>query len=164
MSSAAQRPEQGYARELVEDFRVAARAERAKLQAKIAYEESRARRARATVGVYRVMVGMLLETQRELAELRGAAETTAAETGRAAEEKAQVLLHAAHEGSHADFDQRGDQRWAPTGSDSVLDLAGLERDEQKSAQPTEAAPPDDQFFAYLRGALADEQPLGPRSE
>src|SRR5689334_6611902 len=84
-----------YAREAVDDFLAAAESERARLRATIADAEARTRRARAAVGVDRVMVGMLLETQQQLPGHRDQAEAEAAEIlGRAEDEAQQILREA----------------------------------------------------------------------
>ncbi len=203
MTSAQSQPVHGYAREAVDDFCAAARAERARLEVTISDAESRARRARAAVGMHHVMVSMLLDTQRELAELRISAEAEAAEIIGIAEEEAQEIVRAANDETHIVAVQPVDHLETPaTGpshsapadldqeprypvveqSESPLDLTAVEREEQRLAHPSSPAPSalyppiapafdsfgntqaDEQFFAYLRGALADERPLGPRFE
>ncbi len=55
--------------------------------------------------------------------------------------------------------------------ETTLDLTAVERDEERRIHPSSrsfATAPrvdtaeDEQYFAYLRGALRDDQPLGPR--
>jgi cell division septum initiation protein DivIVA len=155
-----------YKRDAVDDFLAAASAERERLQVTIAEAEARGRRARAAVGIHRVMVSMLLETQRELAELRAGAEAEAADIVAAAEDEARAIVRAARHGS-ADR-SRGD-------GERTIDLSAIAADEHRLSRPTGpegvSVPPavgifdsgeDERFFAYLRGALADDQPLGPR--
>src|SRR5262249_37417850 len=67
---------QGYAREAVDDFLAAAQAERARLLELIAEAEARTRRARAAVGIQRVIAAILPEAQVQIEEGRRA---TAAE-------------------------------------------------------------------------------------
>ncbi len=55
-----------YSRDAVDDFLAAAEAERVRLRGIVTDAEARSRRARAAVGMQRVMVSMLLETQREV--------------------------------------------------------------------------------------------------
>lgn len=170
-----------YAREAIDDFLAAAESERVQLQAQIADAEARTRRARAAVGMHRVMVGMLLETQQELGALRVRAEVDAAEILGQAEEEAQQILRRAREdaGVAVDTDSASpvvpSEPSAPDAFARTLDLASYERDDAPplaatssfaslSPAMTSDSRDDDHFFAYLRGALADEAPLGPRFE
>jgi hypothetical protein len=66
-----------YTRRTVDDFLAAAATERDRLRAEIAAAEARERRARASLGVHRVMLSMFLETQREIAKIRADAEAEA---------------------------------------------------------------------------------------
>src|SRR5262245_61875997 len=108
-----------YARDAVEDFLAAADAEKDQLRLAIAESDARARRARASIGMHRVMVSMLLETQRDCAEMREEAELDAAEIVAAAEDEAHAIVDAARR----EVATRGPQR-GPT-----IDLAAAERAE-----------------------------------
>jgi hypothetical protein len=182
-----------YAREAVDDFMAAAASEQARLRALIADAEARTRRARAAVGMHRVMVGMLFETQHQIAEQRAGAEADAADILGRAEEEAQRILREARTdvGLLAEREAEGwpflpvDQveELAPAAAgraepahEPMLDLNGLgdrvgahvtsnapDRDAH-STKVGSGGPDDDRFFAYLRGALHDDQPLGPRAD
>ena len=146
MSMSFSEPIHGYPRGDVEEFLSAAAAERVRLEAEIAEAHARIAQARSAVGTHRVMVTMLLDAQRELSEIRRRAEAEAERMIAEAEIEAQAI-------------ERG--RWSafdvPTSvsmpSEPTIDLVG-HADAQGS----------DQFFDYLRGALADDQPLGPRAD
>jgi len=198
-----------YARQAVDDFLVAATAERERLRQTIVDAKARADRARAAVGIHRVMVSMLLETQLDLAAQRDAADVEAQNIVTRAEEEARAIVQAAREelerrrlqqlGAPApagqpvpltepanDFESLAafepmDTRaeWTtPASADPVVDLTRMEHEEHEQER---WLPPsnsfgsmtfvrtgmpetrnDDQYFAYLRAALADDQPLGPR--
>src|SRR5262245_24963791 len=87
---------QGYTREAIDDFLAAADVERARLREVIAEAESRTQRARAALGVHRVMTAMLLEAQADVAERRRLAEEEAAAILRAADDEAQSVLREAY--------------------------------------------------------------------
>jgi hypothetical protein len=180
-----------YARTAVDDFHAAAASEKDQLRRVIADAEARERRARASIGMHRVMVSMLLEAQREIADERGRAELEAADIVAAADAEAMAIVHSARDEAAA----RGARRvGSPDVESSTLDLTAVERveqDDQRRHRPSSPDHPsvgsatsgngftrdrgslssptgafdageDERFFAYLRGALADEQPLGPR--
>ena len=195
-----------YARDSVDDFLAAAAAEKEQLRRVIADAEARERRARASIGMQRVMVSMLLEAQREIADERERAELEAADIVAAAETEAMAIVQAARNevgapgGSRvAPYERRTtvEERAAVAFGveTATLDLASAERreqDDQRRLHPSRSEYPsagagatsgngftrdsglptsslsafdsgeDERFFAYLRGALADDQPLGPR--
>jgi cell division septum initiation protein DivIVA len=64
----------GFPRELVTEFLQAVESERTKLLAALEEARVRQQRAREVLGLHRVMEGMLLESQREIAARRSAAE------------------------------------------------------------------------------------------
>jgi hypothetical protein len=197
-----------YARDSVDDFLAAAEVEKEHLRRVIAEAEARERRARASIGMQRVMVSMLLEVQREIADERERAELEAADIVAAADQQAVSIVQAARDevagaggprvGSYprrSPVDERPALALDP--ESTTLDLASAERREQDdqrrlhpsspeypsagagatsgngfardSGYPTSSlstsdAGEDERFFAYLRGALADDQPLGPRAD
>jgi hypothetical protein len=151
MSTPFSEPIHGYPRAQVEEFLSAAAAERVRLESEIADANARIARARAAVGTHRVMVAMLLETQRELSETR-----------RRAEQEAERIL------ADAEIEARAIERGVPS-----IDLSEPPAPVSATIPPT-ATPSvplaghvrndDDNYFEFLRGALADDQPLGPRPE
>src|SRR5262245_43687656 len=72
-------PMYAYPRATVDDFIRASELEKQRLSVAIEGDEDRARRARAAIGMHHMMVSMLIETQRELEEMRRDAERIAAE-------------------------------------------------------------------------------------
>src|SRR5262245_50360015 len=84
-----------YARDSVDDFLAAAAAEKEQLRRAIGDAEARERRARASIGMHRVMVSMLLEAQREIADERERAELEAADIVAAADAEAVVIVQSA---------------------------------------------------------------------
>jgi regulator of protease activity HflC (stomatin/prohibitin superfamily) len=156
-------PMHGYERAAVDDFLAAAATERARLEATIADANGRAARARAAIGMHRVMVAMLLETQGELTLRRREAEQQAAEIIAAAEAQAQEIERSA-----------GVVPSAPT-ADPIIDIRRAELYDGSSFDKISMrigagldGEPDDResekFFEFLRGALVDDEPLGPRPE
>jgi hypothetical protein len=145
----------GFDRTEVDQFLEAAQSERRRLEAEIAEAETRISRARSAIGMHRVMASMLLESQREFAELRQLAETEARQIAIAAERKVATMLETAGE----DIQDHG-----------FIDLTFPKSFGQASGSPTSSAPPsviadaDDEYFDFLRGALADDGPLGPGAE
>jgi hypothetical protein len=134
-------PVSGYSRAELDEFLGEAASERARLEAAIVADEERARRARSALGAHRVMVAMLLSAQRELDDIRIRAEREAA-----------AILG-------------GADRPAP-----MLDLTRIESPEPMGEPPcagVSTVPVDGEsndYFDFLRGALDDDAPLGPRPE
>jgi hypothetical protein len=150
---------QGYSRAEVDEFLSAATSERERLEREIADARGRIARARAALGMHRVMVAMMLETQRELGELRQNAERRAAEIVAAAErERSQIGASTAPLASPEPAPIRMIDLDAVDQSVSWADVGG--------AAPVSGNGSDsgDEYFDFLRGALADESPLGPISE
>lgn len=152
----------GYPRTTVDDFLMAAAAERARLDDELEQATARADRAHAQIGVYRVMMRMLLDAQRDVGEIRARAEERAAEIIASAERDAQNLV-------------ARERNERTTSTPARIDLVEVEDLGVPTALPT--PPPasvmsngfhedarSDEFFDFLRGALADDQPLGPRPE
>ena len=154
----------GYERAAVDDFLAAAGRERERLEAEIEESRTRERKARAAIGMHRVMISMLLETQIELEEKRRAAEAEAAAILARTEEEASRLeattARSAPDALSASFSR------ATSPSLTVIDLERAESIDEPlpPSHRAGAAPTDDadQYFEFLRGALADDQPLGPR--
>jgi hypothetical protein len=154
--SAPESPVHGYSRETVDEFVTAAATEEASLEAVIEEAEARTRKARAAIGTHRVMVAMLLETQHQLDDIRTAAESEAASIMAQAEREADEL------GSSAPA--------------RVLDLTSAEvapPPEYRPGPPAAPAATDgwshegsegSEYFEFLRGALVDDEPIGPRGE
>jgi hypothetical protein len=171
---------QGYSRAEVDEFLAAAAVERARLEAEISDARSRVGRARSAIGMHRVMVAMLLETQRELTELRSHADAEADAILAQAERDAAVILAGSGDGV---------ARVAPVapvglpsapigpaageihlGAADPASLVGAEPPVEAPTRPlAQGAPAEqtagsDDYFDFLRGALADESPLGPGPE
>lgn len=152
----------GYPRATVDDFLAAAAVERARLEEELEQATARADRARAQIGVDRVMMRMLLDAQRDVGEIRARAEERAAEIIATAERDAQEVVAR----------ERSDRRVSPP---SRIDLVEVEefgvpavvptaRLEPGSSNGSHAEAESDEFFDFLRGALTDDQPLGPLPE
>jgi len=164
-------PVYAYPRDAVDGFVAEAEVERRRLVARIAEAYERTRRARAHVGMQRVMVSMLLETQRELAEQRAAAEREAAAILAAAEQQAQEIVERARMHAPPPSPARPTPKpdtgpapeWISTRFDDQTGMIDLPWEESAYSRTTPADPETtDNFFSYLRGALLDEEPLGPR--
>jgi hypothetical protein len=154
-------PIAGYSRSEVDDFLTAAAQERTRLEAAIADATTRASRARAALGMHRVMVAMLLETQRELSELRNDAERQAEEIITAAERDV-VLAQGSAPGPRVHEIDLSTVDAAPVGAAPLVAFAGPVPT-NGDANGTATAE-GDAYFAFLRGALDDDQPLGPPPE
>jgi hypothetical protein len=154
----------GYSRAEVDEFLAAAAIERERLEREIADARARISRARSALGMHRVMVAMMLETQRELSELRMSAERRAAEIVADAEREQARL------GSRP-------SSVADPSSVATPAMIDLERAEHVDSWATFGAPTPDaptgastasqhgeDYFDFLRGALADDSPLGPIAE
>jgi hypothetical protein len=173
-----------YPRTAVEDFLAAAAGERRRLEGALADADTRIRRARAAVGMHRVMASMLLQLQVELTERRATAEAEAEKILERAEREARELVldaqrrRGAQPAAAIDDPQSSWVRGARSGvngADREIDLTEVEEDGHPGSEPpvdAECASWDgpydaaqdgdgDHFFAFLRGALADDQPLGP---
>jgi hypothetical protein len=169
----------GYSRAEVDDFLEAAAVERARLEVEIADARARAGRARSAIGMHRVMVSMLLETQRELTELRLDAEARAEQIVAEAEREANEMLAASGASGWTHDEPFTLDPQAPI--TSMIDLVGVAeqdggvlqangveqngRASHPSVDPSAGAEPEpDEYFDFLRGALADDSPLGPKPE
>ena len=171
----------GYSRAEVDDFLKAAAVERARLEAEIADARARAGRARSAIGMHRVMVSMLLETQRELTELRLDAEARAEQIVADAEREAGAIGAGTGMSTWMRDEPFTIDTQAP--ATSLIDLGveqavgvphanGVEqngRAHHPSADPSAGADPAadaerDEYFDFLRAALADDSPLGPNPE
>jgi cell division septum initiation protein DivIVA len=166
-------PVQGYPRSAVDEFVAAAEAEAAKLEAMIADAGERTRRSRAAIGTHRVMVAMLLEAQRELDEIRALAEAEAADIIATAEREAdEVLKRNGHRVVDLSELERGERSAPRRSAESPVKAPMTEKPTVASSDPgalgsvPHAEGPDDgaDYFDFLRGALVDDEPLGPRGE
>lgn len=176
-------PAHGYPRDAVDEFLAAADAERARLEAVIREASGRAERARAPIGAQRLMMSMLLDTQRELSELRDSAATRAEKIIAEAEAQAREIVMLAdpvptpRPGFTTGPRPGGTGAASSSSTDRPIDLVGAEAADQKPPPDSFGAGSDgprvnghskstesDEFFDFLRGALADDQPLGPRAE
>ncbi|MCU1457413.1 MAG: hypothetical protein JWL73_1505 [Actinomycetia bacterium] len=161
-----EQPVRGYQRAAVEEFLAAAEAERARLNALIAEANDRAARARAAVGMHHVMVSMLLETQEELARRRTEADQRAAEILAAAEAEALAIERAPAAIAPAmTVSPPTPVASAPTGvyePPAAPEFAAMAPRLQSDTRDDDGEA--DRFFEFLRRALHDEEPLGPRPE
>jgi hypothetical protein len=126
-----------YSRTAVDEFHAAAAAERARLESVIADAGARLARAKAAVGLDRTMAEMLLDGQRQIEEIRRAAEVEAAAI------LAGAPAPGAAGGPVADGDDPG---------------AGVGLDPDASLEPL--SPNDDDFFARLKGSLGGPEGRG----
>jgi hypothetical protein len=163
-----------YPRGAVDEFVAAAQAERTRLEAIISDAEARLRRARATIGMHRVMVGMVIETQREINEMRSDAERRAATIlADATDQTSRILETARADSGAAEWLAGNGHRFVPPATDMTaatidlrdpdgLEVAGLgQRWSGRSGRLAEGDQDTSVYFNFLRGALNDDQPLGP---
>jgi hypothetical protein len=155
-------PVSGYSRAELDEFLAEASSERVRLEAAIAAEAERTRRARSALGTHRVMVAMLLSAQRELDDIRARAEREAALILAGPERTVPVLDLTRSERSESS--DRSGQAAAVSSPNPITEPSVV-----APASPEVAAPvaPDDEsndYFDFLRGALDDDAPLGPRPE
>jgi cell division septum initiation protein DivIVA len=140
-------PVRGYSRAELDEFLTQAATERARLEATIAADEERIRRGRAALGTHRVMVAMLLAAQRELDDIRARAER----------EAAAILAGAGRPEPVLDL-----TRSEPAPPVSPVPPAPVQ---VASVAPSVTGDADaHDYFDFLRGALDDDAPLGPRPE
>lgn len=149
-------PIRWYSRTALDEFLAAAEKEQARLEATIADAQMRLARANSAVGLHQTMVEMILEVQREVAEIRRAAELASAEIIAAGELEAQAVLRGAAEAQPrrtvADGAVTADGRVPVGGNHPSIVGVG-----------TATAPGDDDeaFFSYLKHELDKDEPLGP---
>jgi hypothetical protein len=149
---------QGYRREVVEDFLSAVEFERRRLQEIITESEARTQRARAALDVYRVVMEMLLAAHAEIAEIRLGAEEEAAAILRRGDEEAEALLRTASDAHSSTIDLvRAEAAEDPLRHSDPEPAVG----EFRSEFAVDFTGSND-YMAYLRGALSDQAPLGPR--
>jgi len=160
-------PTNGYPRAEVEKFLHDVARERARLEAEIEDSTRRIKRAEAAVGTHRVMVTMLMQTQRELAQIRKAGEAEADRILQEAESQARAIERGA--GPLATAPKMNPGAPEPVGID-LTDFPTAGATTGSAAWSTNGdasvtnATNSDEFFAFLRGALLDDQPLGPGAE
>lgn len=137
-----------YSRRALDQYLAEAATERARLQASIDDANGRRARASAAVGLHQTMLEMLLESQREIADIRRAAEIEAARVMAEGDREADALF-----GAH----RVAGERVAGNGSASPVAVATAVAPSSAEAIP----PADDEFFSYLKDALTGDEPLGP---
>jgi len=136
-----------YSRSALDEYLVGAEAERIRLEAAIAEANERFARASAALGLHQTMMEMLLESQRDVREIRRRADAESARTIADAERAAEQILG-------RDGPARVEP--APTVPEPGLPPAPSLRFDARAAEA------DDAFFTYLRGALDGDEPLGPQ--
>ena len=156
----------GYVKEAVEGFLGDVEVERVRLRQSIEDARRRESRARSVLDMHRVMVSMVLAAHRELSSRRRAAEAAADELLRRADLEAEAMLRAESEpvettGTNATTGTN------ETATDSTIDLRGADgpglydgRADDPMAYAESSPGSPDEFFAFLRGALDDDRPLG----
>ena len=142
-------PIQWYARPAVEEFLAAAAGERRRLEALVAEGRERIERVQAASRVQETMVAMLLETEHAVRQVRSAAEREAAMIIAAADAESVAILGLRRDGSAPGKVVLPE---AAVESEPMIDLVA--DSDIRSAD----------FLEFLRGALVDDQPLGPRPE
>jgi hypothetical protein len=176
VEAAGLQPMYAYPRATVDEFVRASEVEKQRLRTSIEEDEHRARRARAAIGMHHMMVSMLIETQRDLEELRRDAERVAAQIIATASEGTRSPWPAPSGGS-APSPGMPDGRGSPMSIDLVAE-GNLDERREPVRSPFDVAPDglapnghhtddsDDasnEYFAFLREALDDDEPLGPRN-
>jgi hypothetical protein len=183
----------GYSQSTVDEFLAAAAEERTRLVAALSEAKARQAETRSAIGMHRVMLSMLLEAQEELQTRRREAEAAADEVLRRADREAETILAAAQPAPVSQPEPEP-TREAPAVESlaapepvavsepaDVIDLRKEHQDENQfgtsngaarqrepvfttaNAGPAAAAS-SEEFFTFLRGALVDQDPLGPRYE
>jgi regulator of protease activity HflC (stomatin/prohibitin superfamily) len=120
--------------------------------------------------MHRVMVAMLLETQRELTELRARADADADAILAQAERDSAMILAGTTPTPGPSAVAASDAKpiAAVPASLPEIDLGGADpAPANGSTAIDESAAQEaggDEYFDFLRGALADESPLGPGTE
>jgi hypothetical protein len=165
-------PVRGYQRAAVDEFLAAAQAERSRLETLIAEANDRTARARAAVGMHHIMVAMLVETQEELARRRREAD----------QEAASIIADAEAQARAIESPPTAPEPLPPAAVFPAPPIAERPRIHatEATSEPPSSAPrlqvdghnghdgnddgEGDRFFAFLRQALSDEEPLGPRPE
>ncbi|NBP52300.1 MAG: hypothetical protein EBU70_14180 [Actinobacteria bacterium] len=148
---------QWYSRAAVDEFLAAADAERRRLEATIADARARLARATSAAGLQQTVVEMMLDAQREVADIRRAAELASAGILAPIPQSVQPAASSAS--------------IASSYVDSVPSVAGLSTDGGGRTAPPSFVDPlggrprtdrdDVAFFEYLRDELHRDGPLGP---
>lgn len=161
----AQSPVRWYSRAALDRFLDEAATERARLNETIADANARLVRANAAIGLHQMMMEMLLETQRDVRDIRRRAEASAAEIMAAGDrDVADVFGPAGPAGSNSGSSSA---HAVPSGNGASAPepapRAAMFEDLEPAPEPPVGSGRDDQkFFDYLRSALSDDEPLGPR--
>ena len=184
----------GYSRATVDEFLASAAAERVRLEAALAEAKARQAGSRSVIGMHRVMISMLIETQEELHARRREAEAAAEELLRRADREAEAILAAVPQRPDAVIEpepRRDVQIVAVAPVTPITSVPGSGRTDAVAIDLTEehrrgsdshtsngaawhrepvfsaangAGGSSEEYFMFLRGALVDEDPLGPRFE
>jgi len=175
-------PALGYPRSTFEEFVAAAEAERFRLHEEIASADRRAEDARAAASAYDVMLSVLVEAHGELTTRLADATRTAEQILEAARREARAIVQAERDDAEpadpsvAPGDERGglsdvDAHDVDAHDIDLPMIEILEPERDRVAAPVfvggngRASDVDaDPYFDFLRGALADEEPLGPRAD
>jgi len=146
-------PIKWYSRSALDEFRTTAASERARFEETIADAHARLARARAAVGLHQTMMDMLLGSQREIREIRRAAEVEAAAIIQRGEDEADAILRTA--GSAQARGESGDDSpaHAATADNRLTPLVEPQGNGHSDAQ-------DDDFFTYLKGTLGKDDRFG----
>lgn len=145
-----------YSRAALDEFLAAADKEQTRLESTIADAQMRLARANSAVGLHQTMVEMILEAQREVAEIRRAAEVKSAEIITAGELEAQAVLRGATEAS-----PRPTPPSAEVAVDGPVPVDGNHPVAADVTTQAAAADDDEAFFSYLKHELDKDEPLGP---
>lgn len=153
-------PIRWYSRPALDQYLTDARAERAGLQETIADASERLARANSAIGLHQTMMEMLLESQRDVREIRRAAEAESAQVIAEAERVAEQILRRVATQGNGNHSQSGSGVIDPIRCSPAVPPPSNGRSVHLDGRN---GGPDDEFFSYLRGALTEDEPLGPSS-
>ena len=156
---------QGYPRAAIDDFLAAAARERRRLRDELAAASARVERANLALGMHRTMIAMLIDTGRDLQDLRHRTEVMAAQqfspdtvsaaTGVAPSVPSTVSVPFGVPESIAP------ESMAP---ESISSAPSPLSRRPRLPRRNRFREDDEEYFGFLRGALSDDEPLGPRPE
>src|SRR5262245_50216810 len=148
-------PIRWYSRSALDEFLVAADAERSRLNGLIGGAHSRLARANSAIGLHQTMVEMLIDSQREIGEVRSKAEIEAAAIIARGQEEAEAILRQASPTSAA----RGHATSYPDGG---ISAEPRRPDDQHDLPGNGSALHgyDDQFFMMLKDELGGVDRMG----
>jgi hypothetical protein len=150
-------PIRWYSRSALDEFLAAAEREQARLEATIAGARQRLARANSAVGLHQTMIEMMLEVQREVAEIRRAAETQSGQIIASGELEADAILRGATTRSNGQAKAAGGGGAATVTVDAPPVVAPVGPVDSGVRPQTD----DEAFFSYLRSELDKDEPLGP---